>query len=186
VWLADRTLTIAPEAAVSRGYVAGSRIVLRLRSQTPISFVSSFGQSRLLVSGGIASGSVHCGGRQLGPLELGGFIEVRQLANELPFMGVCDPLQTFTITTAFQQSADLNVVGDAPVNNMNVDCNAISFGVTIEPAPISRVLVSEDSPTMRPNPCDRDGGVDASIPDASATDAGASDARSDAAVDARG
>lgn len=186
VWLSDKTLTIAPEAAVSRGYVAGSRLVLRLRSQTPISFVSSFGQSRLLISGGIASGSVHCGGRQLGPLELGGFIEVRQLANELPFMGVCDPLQTFAVTTAFQQSADLNVVGDAPVNNINVECNAISFGVTIEPAPISRVLVNEDSPTMRPNPCDRDGGVDASLPDASATDAGASDARVDASVDARG
>jgi hypothetical protein len=191
VWFSDRTLTIAPEAAVSRGYVAGSRLVLRLRSQTPISFTSSVGQSRLSISGGIASGSVHCGGRQLGLLELGGFIEVRQLENELPFMGVCDPLQTFAVKTALQQSADLNFVGDAPVNNANVDCNAISFGVAIEPTPISRVLIDEDSPTTRTNPCDRDGGADASLPDASATDAratdtGASDARVDAAVDARG
>lgn len=185
VWLIDKTLTIAPDASVSRGYIAGSRLVLRLRSQTPISFTSSFGQSRLLISGGIASGNVHCGARQLGPLELGGFIEVRQLANELPFMGVCDPLQTFAVTTAFQQSADLNVVGDAPVNNVNVECNAISFGVTIEPAPINRVIVNDLAPSVRPNPCSPDAGVDASV-DGSLPDASATDGRTDATVDARG
>jgi hypothetical protein len=179
VWYADKTLTIAPEAAVSRGYVAGSRLVLRLRSQTPIAFFSSLGPSRLLISGGIVSGNVHCGGRQLGPLELGGFVEVRQIANELPYLGVCDPLQIFAVTTALQQSADLNVVGDMPVNNEYVECNAISFGVQIEPVPISRVLDDPDAPTVRPNPCDA--GVDVSSADASAGDAGV-----DSSLDARG
>ncbi len=187
VWSIDQTLVIATEVATSRGYIAGSRVVLRLRSQTPISFVTSFGQSRLLISGGIASGSIHCGGRQLGPMELGGFIEVPQLVRELPFLGVCDQLQTFAVSTAFAQSADLNVVGDSPVNNANVDCNAISFGVTIEPTPIARVLREDDAGTARPNPCDRDAAAppsDASMDASSDAGDASSDVRSDVRVDA--
>ncbi len=184
IWSLDKTLVIPPEQATSRGYIAGSRLVLRLRSQTPISFVTSFGQSRLLISGGIASGSMHCGGRQLGPLELGGFIEVNQLVNELPFLGICDPLQTFAVSTAFSQSADLNVVGDMPVNNANVACNAISFGVTIEPAPITRVLIETDAPSVRPNPCSPDAGVRDAGSDAGRLDGAAPDATADATADA--
>lgn len=185
VWNIDRTLVVSGEFGTSRGYIAGSRIVLRLRSQTPVTFVTSLGPSRLLISGGVASGTVHCGGAQIGPLELGGFIEVPQLIGELPYLGVCDPLQTLAVSTAFAQSADLNVVGDMPVNNANVECNAISFGVTIEPSPIDRVLVDENSATIRPNPCIRDSGVgggDASAPEGGTLDAGsdASDARADA------
>jgi hypothetical protein len=35
IWSLDKTLVIPPEQATSRGYIAGSRLVLRLRSQTP-------------------------------------------------------------------------------------------------------------------------------------------------------
>lgn len=61
-----------------------------------------------------------------------------------------------------------------PVNNEYVECNAICFGVQIEPVPISRVLDDPDAPTVRPNPCDA--GVDAS----------AGDAGVDSSLDARG
>ncbi|MBL8678816.1 MAG: hypothetical protein JNK05_06605 [Myxococcales bacterium] len=193
VWSLDRYVVVSPEDAVSNGYVAGSRIVLRLRSQTPIAFATEFGQSRFLVSGGIASGTVHCGGRQLGPIELGGFVEVRQLSNDLPFLGLCEPLQRFAVNTALAQSADLNVVGDAPVNNPNVDCNAISFGVTLVPVPI-RAIEGEVNAGIRTNPClPEAGAVDASAPDDGGADAGfsdggdaSSDARTDARIDARG
>jgi hypothetical protein len=171
VWALDRFIMISADAAVSRGYVAGSRVVLRLRSQTPLAFATEFGQSRLLVSGGIASGTVHCGGSQLGPMELGGFLEIGQLSRDLPLLGLCDPLQQFAVTTALGQSADLNVVGDAPVNNPNVDCNAISFGVTLEPVRMLR-LEGELGTPLRGNPCD----AGATPPDASATDASSTDA----------
>jgi|LNFM01.1.fsa_nt_gb hypothetical protein len=188
VWSLDRYIVISPEDAISRGYVAGSRMVLRLRSQTPIAFATEFGQARLLISGGIAAGSVHCGGRQLGPLELGGFVEVRQLSNDLPLLGLCDPLQRFAVSTALAQSADLNVVGDSPVNNPNVDCNAISFGVTLVPVPI-RAIEGEVNSGIRPNPCVPDAeGPDASTPDAAPNDAsadGRADAGADASTDAR-
>jgi hypothetical protein len=179
VWSLDRYIMISPEDAVSRGYVAGSRIVLRLRSQTPLSFATSLGQSRLLISGGIASGTVHCGGAALGPLELGGFLEISQLSRDLPLLGVCDPIQLFAVTTALNQSADLNVVGDAPVINPNVDCNAISFGVTLEPVRFSTIEGEIGTP-LRGEPCNRDAGA----PDAGSNDAGSNDAGPDASQDA--
>jgi hypothetical protein len=94
------------------------------------------------------------------------------------------PLQTFAVSTAFSQSADLNVVGDMPVNNANVACNAISFGVTIEPAPITRVLIETNGPSVRPNPCVPDAGVSDAGSDAGNVDAAAPDAAIDAARDA--
>jgi hypothetical protein len=185
IWSVDRYIVVSPEDAISRGYVAGSRIVLRLRSQTPLAFATEFGQSRFLVSGGIASGTVHCGGRQLGPIELGGFVEVRQLTNDLPLLGLCSPLERLAVATALAQSADLNVVGDVPVNNANVDCNAISFGVTLVPVPI-RAIEGEVNAGVRPNPCLPDSGTSPSDASAEAGADASSDGSFDAAVDARG
>ncbi|MDP3276781.1 MAG: hypothetical protein Q8Q09_16395 [Deltaproteobacteria bacterium] len=201
-WALDESLALGPDGRqTSLGFVAGSRLVVRMRSQTGLIFPVENGlQTRFVISGGVVSGGVHCGGRVLGSLQFGGWIDVAQVSRDTVYAGLCSPLQRFAVTTALVQAADLYVVGDGPVNNPNLDCNAISVGFELELSPI-RAVTRRVRTAQPSSPCDAlgDGGVgdagdasdagDAGIADdaGDAGDAGSvGDASTDARPDARG
>ncbi|MEI8257288.1 MAG: hypothetical protein WCJ30_16565 [Deltaproteobacteria bacterium] len=136
LWHVNRTIAYdpmrptVPAVHVETAYTVGGTLVARLQSHSTITLLNSASSFvRLTLSGGVLAGPLGAGGAQLGPLDVGGWMTIADLRNDIVTLGLCPSSLNYSVVASFlDSSADLYVVGDNVTVAPSSTCNALSIG----------------------------------------------------------
>lgn len=135
-WHVNRTIAYdpmhpgVPAIHVETAYAVGGTLVARLQSHSTLTLANSESSFvRLTLSGGVLAGPIGAGGTQLGPLDVGGWMTIDDMRNDIVTLGLCPGSLNYSVVSAFlDSSADLYVVGDNVAVAPSSTCNAMSIG----------------------------------------------------------